>query len=109
MVESEINKLKYNFDYRLNTQSQAEEIIKLLKKTMPIRMEKIILEITIPAQYCGPFYGPFRKYGKITKEYFDRDNNLRLHFEISESQLDQVANYIKNHSNGEGEYFVSKN
>ncbi|MCA9496813.1 MAG: ribosome assembly factor SBDS [Nanoarchaeota archaeon] len=109
MVESEVNKLKFNFDYRHNVQNQAEEIIKLLKKVMPISMEKIILEISIPAQYCGPFYGPFRKYGRVTKEYFDRDNNLRIHLEISETQIDQVANYIKTHSNGEGEYFVSKN
>ncbi len=109
MVEDEVNKLKFNFNINGDIKNQAEEVIKLLKKVMPISMEKVIMEISILAQYCGAFYGPFRKFGKITKEYYDRDSNLRLHIEISESQIDEVANYIKNHSNGEGTYFVSKN
>ncbi len=108
MIESEVNKLRFNFDPNISFQNQAEDVIKLLKKVMPISMERIILEIKIPGQYCGAFYGPFRRYGKVTKEYFDRESNLRLHIEISESQVDEVASYIKNHSNGEGEYFVSK-
>ena len=52
------------------------------------------MEIKIPGEFCGAFYGPFRKFGKITKEYFDRDSNLRLHIEISESQIDQVAFHL---------------
>jgi len=108
MVESQVNKLKFNFDANVDVKNQAENVIKLLKKVMPISCEKIILEISVPGEHCGNFYGAFRKFGKITKEYFDNHGFLRLHFEISESQIDEVANYIKNHSNGEGTYFVSK-
>lgn len=108
MVSDEVDKLKFNFDYNKSFESQAEEVVELLKKVMPIRISRIIMEINVPGQHCGAFYGPFRKYGKITKEYFDDDGNLHLHIEIAETKIDEVVNYIKNNSNGEGEYFVSK-
>jgi ribosome maturation protein Sdo1 len=56
----------------------------------------------------GAFYGPFRKYGKILKEYYDKNGNLKMHIRISESQLDVVEGYIKNNSNGEAEYHIVK-
>jgi len=108
MIEGEVNKIRYNFDPNRDFISQAEEVLKLLKKQMPISLEKIILEIKIPGEFCGSFYGPFRKYGKTTKEYFDTHGNLHLHIEIMESILDTVINYIKKNSNSTAEYFVKK-
>ncbi len=104
MIESEVNKLKFNFDPNKDFIIQSEEIIKLLKKRMPISLDKIILKIKIPGEYCGAFYGPFRKYGKIIKEYFDEESNLHIHIEIMESIQDTVINYIKNNSNNSAEY-----
>lgn len=108
MIESEINSIKYNFDPQKDYSNQAEEVISILKKRMPISINKITLEISIPPQYCGAFYGPFRKFGKITKEYYDKESNLRIHIEISESAQDKVENYIKQHTNSEGSYYVSR-
>jgi len=109
MVESEINKLKFNFDPNLDFSHQAEEVLKMLKKVMPISMEKVIIEMEIPGMHCGNFYGSFRKFGKIMKEYFDNDGNLRMHIEVMESKIDDVCNFIKNNSNGEGAYSVVRN
>jgi len=108
MIESEVNKLKFNFDPNKEFIIQAEEVLILLKKQMPISLEKVILQIKIPGEFCGGFYGPFRKYGKITKEYFDDHGNLHLHIQIMEYILDTVIDYIKKHSNSTAEYFISK-
>lgn len=104
MIEGALSNIHYNIDPNKDFVFQAEEVVKLLKKELPISMNKILLLIKIPGQFCGAFYGEFRKKGTIKKEFFDDHGNLHMHFEISENRLDDVANYIKNHSNGEGEY-----
>lgn len=108
MIASEVDKVKYNYDPNKDFNLQAEEVIKLLKKVMPISMEKIRLQIEIPGQFCGNFYGPFRKFGKIIKEDYNNVGSLVILMELMESRLDDVANFIKNNSNGEGAYFVVK-
>ncbi len=108
MIETEVNKLKYNFDPTKDFIFQAEEVLKLLKKVMPISLNKIILNISIPAEFSSFFYGPFRKHGKIIKEYFNKESNLILHMEISESELDTVENFIKQNSKGEASYYIMK-
>lgn len=106
MIESSINKIRYNFDPHKDYVFQAEEVLKLLRKEMPISLDKIILEIVVPSQYAGSFYGPFRKFGKITKEYYDNEGNLRMHIEIMESLQDRVIDFIKKNSNNESEYHI---
>lgn len=108
MISSQIDRLKYNFDPNRDFINQAEEVLKDLKKVMPISMEKMIISLSIPGEFCGAFYGPFRKYGKIIKEYYDDLGNLKIHIEIMESMQDTVLNYISKNSNNQGEYQVLK-
>ncbi|MDA3856563.1 MAG: ribosome assembly factor SBDS [Candidatus Woesearchaeota archaeon] len=108
MIESEINKLKFNFDPYIIFENQSEEVLKGLKKVIAISIDKIVLEVEIPPKYLGSFYGPFRKFGKILKEYYDRNGNLKIKLEITESLQDKVIDYIKHHTSGEGSYFISK-
>lgn len=108
MIEREVDKLKFNFEPNRDFTSQAEDVIKLLKKVMPISMEKIILQIEIPGQYCGNFYGQFRKFGKVIKEDYNNNGSLVMKMELIESRLDEVVNFIKNNSNDEGAYFIIK-
>ncbi len=106
MIESEVSKLKYSFDPNVGFERQAEEVIKLLKKVMPISVDKVVLEIEVPGMYVGAFYGPFRKMGQITKEYYDNSGNLRMHMEVTQSQVDNVIEFIKAKTNNEASYFV---
>ncbi len=108
MIESEVNKLRYGFEPNTGFEHQAEEVLKLLRKVMPISIDKVVLKIEVPPQYTGAFYGPFRKYGKVTKEFYDNSANLHIHIELTESQADNAINYIKQHTNNEGSYHISK-
>ncbi len=109
MIEGEVNKLKYNFKADVDFMIQAKDVLNSLKKVMPISISKVTVLIKVEGQYCGNFYGPFRKFGKITKESYDDTGNLHLHIEINESILDTVINYIKNNSNNSSEYVIEKN
>ena len=108
MIESQVNKIKYNFSPERDYITQANEILAHLKKTMPIAITKIIIKIKVSGMYCGNFYGPFRRYGNITKEFFDDKGNMHIHIEINESIADEVINYIKNKSNNEAEYYITQ-
>lgn len=108
MIESAISKLKFNFDPNSGFEHQAEEVVKILRREIPISMERVIMKIEIPGIHSGAFYGLFRKFGRVIKEYFDNSGNMHIHMEISESQIDKVASYIKEKSNLEGSYHIAK-
>lgn len=108
MIESIIESLHCNFDPLKDSTLQAETILKDIKKKVPISMNRITMILKIPGMYCGKFYGPFRNYGTIQKEYFDEKGNLHLHLEIPEGKIDDVATFIKTNSNGEGEYYIQQ-
>jgi ribosome maturation protein SDO1 len=106
MIDSEINKLNYNFHPDVDYMKQADEVLTILKKVMPIAIVKSILKLKVSPSHCSNFYGPFRKYGQISKEFYDDQGYLHIHMEINESISDEVINYIKNNSNNEAEYFI---
>ena len=108
MIESEINKLKFNFEAFKPFEGQADEILKLLKKIMPISLEQVTLLLKIPATYAGNFYGPFRKLGKFKKEFYDNTGSLNLEVKTTESSADKIINFTKQNSNNEAEYQIKK-
>lgn len=108
MIERAFEDISMTIDPLKDAIYQAEEIIKDLRKKMPISMEKVMLIIKVPGMYCGKFYGPFRKMGTITKEFYDDQGALHLHFEIYQGSLEDVVSYIKAHSQGEAEYHIQK-
>ncbi len=108
MIERAFEEISMTIDPLKDAIYQAEETIKHLRKKMPISMEKVILIIKVPGMYCGKFYGPFRKMGTITKEFYDDQGALHLHFEIYQGSLEDVVSYIKTHSQGEAEYHIQK-
>ena len=108
LVEGEINKLKFNVDPNKDFEPQAQDVLKMLKKVMPISLEEVVIEIGIPPMFVGSFYGPFRKLGKTIKEFYDNDSNLILHIKTTEGTMDKICDYVKNNTNGEGTYFIKK-
>lgn len=109
MISSEVDKLKFNFKPDIDYVVQAKDVLDMLKKVMPITISKVVLKLKVSGMHCGNFYGPFRKYGNITKESFDNDGNLHLHIQINESIVDDVINYVKKNSNNEAEYVIERN
>ena len=109
MIENAFSDIKYQIDPFKSPITQAEEVLKKLKTKLPISMDTTVIIAKIPGTYCGKFYGKFRNFGKIKKEFYDEQGNLHLHIEISESLIDTVTSYIKENTNGEGEYYTSNN
>ncbi len=109
MLTSEVEKLRFNFKYDIDYKTQAKEVLEILKKVMPIVISRIKVILKVPPQYSGAFYGNFRKFGSISKEFYDDNGFLHMHIEVNESILDEVLSYVKNNSNNESEYYIDKN
>lgn len=108
MIEKEIQKLRYNYDYSKSIETQAEEVLTLLKKVMPISITEVTIILEIPARYSGAFHGGIRKFGKITKEYYDNTGNLHLHIKTTESTSDKIIEFTKRNSNNEASYHIER-
>lgn len=106
MIESEIEKIRFNYEINKDYLPQANEMLKLLKKVMPIAITKSKIQMRIPGMHCGNFYGQFRQLGKTINEKFDEHGNLCLEMEVSDSVIDRVIDEIKRKSNNEAEYVV---
>jgi len=104
MISTSFSQITFNVDPQKDFVLQAEEALHLLKRVIPISMQRVLLAIKVPGQYCGSFYGEFRRKGTVKKEFYDDTGNLNINFEISESRLDDVINFIKKNTNNEGEY-----
>jgi ribosome maturation protein SDO1 len=108
VIRDAINKLSFTVNPNQDAMYQVDDILKLLKKEMPIKIETSVLEIAVPPQYMSAFFGPFRKMGTVTKEYYDDQGQLRLHLEVTSGAKEDVIEYVKKHSNNEASYHVSK-
>ena len=108
MIENALSDIKTTIDPLKDHIYQAEQILKDLRKKLPISMDRVLMIIKIPGEHCGKFYGNFRKLGTIQKEYFDDHGRLHLHFEISQGNIDTVADYIKSNTQGTGEYHIQQ-
>jgi ribosome maturation protein SDO1 len=106
LIEGAIDKIRYNFDYNKDFEIQAKEVIDILKKQMPISVNKVVLEVTIPPVFLGAFYGKFRSMVRVMIEKYDNLGNLVLRFEIPQSKQDEIIDYIKRNSGNEASYHV---
>mgnify|MGYP001603210980 CR=1 FL=1 len=71
-IKTAIQEIHYNFDNR-PAEKQMPEIVHLLKKIIPIKIETKRIKITIPAQYTGNVYGQLQEY-KESEEWLSNGN-----------------------------------
>lgn len=108
MIKSEFDSLKISIDPNQDHIHQAESALKELKKKMPISMESSLLIIQVDGQYSGNFYGEFRKFGTIQKEFYDDSGSLHIHINVLSGKVDSVISFIKQKTNDTGSYHIQK-
>ncbi|MHA1238600.1 MAG: ribosome assembly factor SBDS [Candidatus Odinarchaeia archaeon] len=81
-IERAIEEAKVQIDPWKDAEEQAKYIVKMLQPLIPIRMEQMSLEVTIPPQYSGKAYNAIAKMGNIIKEKWLEDGSLFAVVEI---------------------------
>ncbi|BAA30664.1 ribosome assembly factor SBDS [Pyrococcus horikoshii] len=65
-----------------DAEAQVQDVIKALRRVLPLRIEMKVIAVKIPGEYVGRSYGEVRKFGRIKKEEWGSDGSWMFLIEI---------------------------
>jgi ribosome maturation protein SDO1 len=74
-IENAMEQIRYSIDPFKPVEEQAKEIIKSLRMVLPLKMEQITLNVTVPATYSVKAYGSIKGFGAIKREEWRADGS----------------------------------
>lgn len=78
-----------NIDPFLDAEAQVEKVLKSIKQVLPIKFQKILVQIKIPPQYISKVYSLISSAGEIKSENYLQDGSLSLEIEIFSGVQDE--------------------
>jgi len=74
-IELALEEARIHVDPFKSTEKQVEEILKVLRTMIPIRMDQVQVAVRIPAEYSGKSYGAVKEFGELVKEQWQPDGS----------------------------------
>jgi ribosome maturation protein SDO1 len=82
-IEQALKQIHFSIDPSKGVEEQAKDIIKLLRPIIPLKMEKIIVEIHVPAEHASKVYGTVKGFGTIKRDQWRADGSWSATVEMS--------------------------
>ena len=82
-IEQAMKQIRFSIDPSKGVEDQAKDIIKLLRPIIPLKMEKISVEVHLPAEQASKVYGTVKGFGTITREQWRADGSWFALVEMS--------------------------
>jgi len=101
-----IEQCKYNVDEFKAVDVQVQEIVGKLRELLPIRFETRELEITLPSQYTGKGYGILKGYGKMLKEDWLPNGDLKFILELPAGMQEDLESVMNGLTKGSVEFKI---
>jgi ribosome maturation protein SDO1 len=73
---------KVQVDLYKSAEEQVDDVLQAIQRVLPIRFEKIELQIKVPAMHAGKCYGVLKEYGKMKREEWLSDGSFVCRLEI---------------------------
>lgn len=102
-IEKAMEEAGFNVDLHESVEKQVDEVLKEIRKIIPIRFDTVQVAAKIPPTYAGSAYGPLRDYSTLKKEEWDSEGNLILLIEMPAGLQDEFYNKVNSITHGEGE------
>ena len=102
-IENALEEIDFNVDIYKPAEAQIDELIKKLRTVLPIKIEKIKVEIVIPAIYASRIYGYIKQH-KILQEQWLEDGSLRVRLEIAAGLETEFINELNKYTKGDYRY-----
>ncbi|MEI7961556.1 MAG: ribosome assembly factor SBDS [archaeon] len=99
-IENAMDAEKVHVDAFKSAEEQANEIVKAIRRQIPISMEKIDFAIKVPAQYAGRASSIIHKY-EIKKEEWLNDGSLAAEFLLPAGAKGDLLNELNSATHGE--------
>ena len=97
-----------NIDPFVDAEVQIEKVLKAIKPILPIKFEKVLLQLKIPAEYSGKAYSVITKAGEVKNEQYLGDGSLQVQIEIFSGVQDEFFRKIAEITKGNYESKVLK-
>lgn len=91
-----------------DAESQVEKVVKAIKVVIPIKFEKVVVQLRIPAQHAGKAFPILKSAGTLQSEQWLNDGSLQANVEILAGVQDEFGQKIANATKGEYESKVIK-
>lgn len=82
-IEQAMKDARISVDPQKSVEEQSKGIVEGLRKVIPLKSEKIDLEIVVPAQYAARSYSVVRSTGSLKGEHWLPNGSLKAILEIS--------------------------
>jgi ribosome maturation protein SDO1 len=81
-IENAMENVRFHADPFASTEAQVEELMDKLRPIIPIKIERVQVVVTIPAEHTGAAYGVVRENGKLVREEWRSDGSWEGTVEI---------------------------
>jgi ribosome maturation protein SDO1 len=102
-IENAMEQVRYSIDPFKSVEEQAKEIIKLLRVILPLKMEQVIVGVSIPAEYSARAYGSIKGFGTIKREEWRGDGSWHGEIEMPAGSYAPFLDKLGNITKGNGE------
>ncbi len=97
-----------NVDPFIDAEQQVDKVLKAIKVSIPIKFQKILFQIKIPAQHSGRAYSILKASGEIKQEQWLNDGSLQVNIEVLAGVQDDLFQKLANLTHGEYESKIVK-
>lgn len=96
-----------NIDPFIDAELQVDKVLNVIKVLLPIKFEKVTIQIKVPMQYSGKIHSILKESGNIKQEQWLADG-LQLAMEILAGVQDELTQKIANLTHGNFELKITK-
>jgi ribosome maturation protein SDO1 len=97
-----------NVDPFVDAELQIDKVLKSIKTILPIKFQKVTLQVRISPQYSGNAYPVLKGAGTISNEQWLGDGSLQLNIEILAGVQDELFQKLSSLTHGSFESKVVK-
>jgi len=82
-IEQAMKQIHFSIEPSKSVEEQAKDIIKLLRPIIPLKMEKITVEVHLPPEHASKVYGTVKGFGTLKRDQWQADGSWSATVEMS--------------------------
>lgn len=107
-LENAFSEAKIRIDMFQPAEMQVDDILKRLMPLIPIKIELLEVQVTIPPQFAHQSYNVLKKYGKIKKDAWGNDGSLVANLELPAGLQEEFLEKLNGLTHGGVDFKVMK-
>jgi ribosome maturation protein SDO1 len=92
-----------SIDPFLDAELQVENVLKKIKSLLPIKFQKVLLQVKVPSQFSGKVYSLIKNSGTVQQEQWLSDGSLQVNVEIFAGTQDEFFKKLADLTHGQTE------